>query len=341
MSVPLAVLLWLFLLGCSCVPAKAQGRFRILEYNCENLFDTVHAPGKEDQAFLPSAVRRWDGRRFWQKLLRLSKAIIACGEGHLPDLVALCEVENDSCVQALVRRSPLRNAGYEYVLTDSPDRRGINVALLYQPGTFRFLSSTFYRMPPERVKGRPTRDILHVTGLVYTLDTLDTLDVFVCHLPSRLGGRKATEKARLYVAGVLKDKADSVVKVRKTPMVVMVGDFNDEPENASLQSLSDNYLLLAKDARGTFHPREVKGTYYYKGIWNRFDQFLINRNWGAGHASFRPAEPKVARIMDFPFLLETDKVLFLKRPFSFYRGMRYNGGYSDHLPICLDFVYEQ
>lgn len=338
MDVPPASLLLLLLMGITCSTVMAQGRFRMVEYNCENLFDTVHDAGKDDAAFLPEAPRHWNSYRFWKKLRHLSKVVMASGEGLLPDLVALCEVENDSCLHALTKRSPLRRAGYEYVVTNSPDRRGIDVALLYQPGTFRLLSKRSYRIPAtDAVNYRPTRDILHVTGLVRTLDTLD---VFVCHLPSRYGGRKASEPFRLYVASVLKAKADSVVAVRTNPKVVITGDFNDEPANRSLRNLASNYVILTENIKGAFHPKEVEGSYYYKGVWNHLDHFLINKEWHDSRTSFRPAVPPRARLLDFPFLLEENRQYSALKPRCFYKGYKYNGGYSDHLPVCIDFVYE-
>lgn len=339
MGVPLASLLLLLSIGfAACTPVMAQERFRLVAYNCENLFDTVHDRGKDDLAFLPSSVRRWNGFKYWQKLKHISKVIIAGGEGLMPDLVALCEVENDSCLYALTKRSLLRRVGYEYVMTDSPDRRGIDVALLYQPGTFRLLSSREYHVPAFLRNQRPTRNILHVTGMVRTLDTLD---IFVCHLPSRAGGKKASEPFRLHVAAVIRQKADSIVKCRNNPHVIIAGDFNDEPKDHSLKAFSPDYALLTEDdLYGVHHPQEVKGTYYYKGRWNRLDHILVNRAFYGKNSSFRLKTPACARILDFPFLLEEDSFYGALRPYSFYRGYRYNGGYSDHLPVSVDFIYE-
>lgn len=338
MDLPPASLLLLLLMGLTCPTASAQERFRLVEYNCENLFDTVHDSGKDDVAFLPVAPRRWNGYRYRQKLRHLSKVIMACGEGLLPDVVALCEVENDSCLHALTKRSLLRRAGYAYVMTSSPDRRGIDVALLYQPGTFRLLSHHCYRIPETTaVKYRPTRDILHVTGLVRTSDTLDIL---VCHLPSRVGGRKASEPFRLYAASVLKAKADSIAAARTHPKLILTGDFNDEPENRSLRSLAAGYELATKDITGAFHPKEVEGSYYYKGVWHRLDHILVNKAWCRERSSFRPVVPLRARLLDFAFLLEENSGHSALKPRGFYKGYRYNGGYSDHLPVSIDFVYE-
>ena len=125
--------------------------------------------------------------RYNSKLKNIAKVILAAGGEQVPDLVGLCEVENEHCVKGLVRYSPLREVGYKYVITQSPDERGIDVALLYQPQTFRLLAKRVISIPSEKIKRRPTRDILHVTGKVVSGDTLD---VFVCHMPSRWEGRR-------------------------------------------------------------------------------------------------------------------------------------------------------
>lgn len=201
--------------------------FTFVELNCENLFDTVHDSLKNDTEFLPESDYHWTRTRYWKKINHLSQEIIALGElaipyyiyngslsqskknqlqgkgrqnqWHLPDLVALCEVENDSAMIALTKRSLLRKAGYEYVMTSSPDERGIDVALMYQPFSFRLLHHHAIRIKrlPET---RPTRDILYAKGI---LMGKDTLHVFVVHAPSRRGGEAASRPYRLQVASQL------------------------------------------------------------------------------------------------------------------------------------------
>ena len=155
---------------CICLPfqLEAQESFRVMFWNVENLFDTKDNPQKNDNEFLPDATRHWNYFRYRDKLKNLAKGIIASGDEYVPDLVGLCEVENDSCIYDLTKRSPLREAGYRYVMTDSPDQRGIDVALLYQRGTFRLLQHQSIRIPHEQVKRDPTRDILHAVGRVYS-----------------------------------------------------------------------------------------------------------------------------------------------------------------------------
>lgn len=162
--------------------------FTIVEFNCENLFDTRHDSLKLDQEFLPTSDYHWTPTRYWRKLSRVGQALVATGEVSgtmlLPDLAVLTEVENDSVMRDLCCRSLLRTAGYRWVMTDSPDERGIDVALLYSPLSFRLLSYSFVRVTPP-LGFQPTRDILYAAGMVATGDTLHVVGV---HAPSRRNG---------------------------------------------------------------------------------------------------------------------------------------------------------
>lgn len=319
-------ILLLFFFLCLASPVWAQESFRVMFWNVENLFDTKDDPRKNDNEYLPDATRHWNHFRYWEKLKCLAKGIIASGNEFVPDLVGLCEVENDSCLCDLTRRSPLREAGYRYVMTESPDQRGIDVALLYQRGSFQLLHHQAIRIPHKQLKKGPTRDILHVAGKVLSGDTLD---VFVCHMPSRSGGQAKSEPYRLLTAGILKQNVDSVMLHRKSPHVVVMGDFNDYPTDKSMKKLcSDGRLRnLMKGKKG--------GTYRYRGEWGILDQFLVSESLlkrkGSIRTSFRHA-----RILHHDFLLVEDEKYGGEKPFRTYNGMKYQGGFSDHLPVSLD-----
>ena len=179
------------------LPVKGQQPFRVMFYNVENLFDCRHDSLKEDREFLPGGEKKWTPSRYWRKLDALSKVVAAVGEERLPDLVGLCEVENDSVLFDLTRRSSLRALGYRYVAIHSPDVRGIDVALLYQPGSFRLLESREITVPSVDAGFRPTRNVLYVKGRVLSGDTLHVL---VCHLPSRLGATRVSRRHRMLAA---------------------------------------------------------------------------------------------------------------------------------------------
>ena len=305
---------------CLAFPALAQESFRILFWNTENLFDCKDDPKKNDNEFLPDATRRWTYFRYRDKLKNLAKGIVASGDEYVPDLVGLCEVENDSCLYDLTRRSPLKEAGYRYVMTDSPDQRGIDVALLYQRGSFKLLQHQSIRIPFKQVKKAPTRDILHVVGKVVSGDTLD---VWVVHYPSRRGGKAKSEPYRLLVAEILKHAVDSVMQVRQNPNVVIMGDFNDGPSSPVMKKLcSDGRLVNLMQGK-------KEGTYRYRGAWEILDQFLVSEN----------VRTKNAEVLQHPFLLEEDEKYGGNKPFRTYNGMRYQGGFSDHLPIILDLQF--
>lgn len=305
--------------------------FTFVELNCENLFDTVHDSLKNDMEFLPDGDYHWTRTRYWRKLNHLSQEIIALGERNdkecanwqLPDMVALCEVENDSAMIALTKRSLLRKAGYEYVMTSSPDERGIDVALLYQPMSFRLLLHYSIRIP-KMPNMRPTRDILYAKGILLSDDTLH---VFVVHAPSRRGGEQASRPYRLQVASLLAHSVDSIFTVNDSARIIVAGDFNDYHDSPALKVLESHHLInISKDAKGK---NGAKGTYRYHGEWNSLDQILCSRSlW---------LRMRSCEIGDLPFLLEDDEKYGGKKPFRTYLGPKYLGGYSDHLPLCATF----
>ena len=307
-------------------PADAQTgaqTLTLVELNCENLFDCQHDSLKDDLEYLPESTRRWTKKRYWQKLNNIAQEILSCCDDGIPGLVALCEVENDTVMHDLTRRSLLRNAGYEYVMTASPDMRGVDVALLYSPFAFAPVTSRSIRVTP--LPGmRPTRDILYVGGRVRTGDTLH---VFVVHAPSRYGGERYSRPFRLCVADALCAAIDSVRQSQPDAHIVVTGDFNDDASAPALKR------ICSQDMRNTtataLGRQGARGTYRFKGDWGSIDHVLVsNCLW-----------PKVisAEINDAPFLTEDEPLYGGRRPRRTYNGMRYQPGYSDHLPLVVRF----
>lgn len=305
------------------------GIFTIVQLNCENLFDCRHDSLKQDEEYLPESPRRWNPSRYWQKLNNIGQEIIACGEGddrwQLPDLVALCEVENDSVCRDLCRRSLLRKAGYEYVVTDSPDLRGIDVALLYSPLTFRLIDYRALRVVP--LPGmRPTRDILYATG---QLRSGDTLHVFVVHTPSQYDGRRITEPRRQLVAARVLSAVDSIRRVCREPKIVVTGDFNETAAGpVPLQMEAAGFYNVSRTATGS---HGAKGTYKYQGRWEGIDHIFLSSQLAAALVE--------TFVCDAPFLLEEDAKNGGMMPRRTFVGYRYNGGFSDHLPLVARMIF--
>lgn len=303
------------------------GIFTFVELNCENLFDCVDDPITQDEQFLPSSDYHWTYSRYWRKINRTAQTILSCGEAgndwSLPDMVALCEVENDSCMVDLTKRSLLRKARYEYVMTHSPDERGIDVALLYSPLTFQLLHYHSIRVNPLPDM-RPTRDILYACGLT---GERDTLHVFVVHAPSRSEGEQPTRAHRRVVANRLLASIDSLRSVSANARIMIAGDFNDYSSDENIQFIGQHGL---KDVSSKAVGRHgAKATYRYQGEWGSLDHIFVDD----------PTSHSLAEcsVHDAPFLLEKDEKFGGVKPFRNYLGPRYKNGYSDHLPLVARF----
>lgn len=301
--------------------------FTFVELNCENLFDCRHDSLKNDTEFLPDGSYHWTRTRYWRKLDRVGQTIIACGEKksswQLPDMVALCEVENDSVLHDLTRRSLLRNARYDYVMTCSPDERGIDVALVYSPFSFRLIRSHSVRVEPIKDM-RPTRDILYASGVIASGDTLH---VIVAHLPSRRGGERHSRPFRMAAADRVAAVVDSVYNVSKDAKIIIAGDFNDYANSASVRMLCGKRLKdISAEATGR---NGAKGTYRYQGEWGSLDHILVSESLARNVVD--------CYINDAPFLVEPDEKYGGVKPRRNYLGPRYQNGFSDHLPLVATF----
>lgn len=322
----------------------------VMFWNVENYFDPFDDPLKNDEEFTATGVRRWTWSRFEAKRDGLAQTIVAAGDvwGELPALVGLAEVENRLVVSQLVRKTMLDELGYGYVHRESPDERGIDVALLYRKDVFRIVAVDSLRIPETR-----TRDILYVafrempgrTGhdvgdrraslverqvlsgaapsapekVLPRAGKDGLLHVFVVHLPSKRGGARASEDRRRVALDVLQGAVDSLLREDPLRRIVVMGDFNDtEPTvrglvQPEMDSLSD---------------KRVSGTLRYHGQWERIDHFFLSRAAdGEGAAAMRIFAPD--------FLLEPDAAWLGVKPRRTYIGPRYHGGLSDHLPVLL------
>ncbi|MCL2650051.1 MAG: endonuclease [Candidatus Azobacteroides sp.] len=317
-----------------------QNTLRIMSYNVENLFDTEKSSRKNDGDFTPDGKLHWTPGRYYNKLNNLAKVITSAGEWNNPAIIGLCEVENERCMTDLTKHSLLKAQDYRYVITHCADRRGINVALMYQRDKFKYLGHQSYKIKFPEEPHKVTRDILHVSGLI---QTGDTLDVFVCHFPSRRGGEQESEPDRIRAASVLKSKTDSLMNVRKNFNIVIMGDFNDEPDNNSLSRALQAMPVEKNIEPGALYNLFYKyvkqnnvGTYKYGRQWNVLDQMIVSGNLFNRSKSFHVL-PETATIFQRDFMMEKDSSNGGKKPFKTYTGMKHTGGYSDHLPVFVDF----
>lgn len=314
--------------------ARGANGIRVAFYNVENLFDTEDDSLKNDAEFLPEGNKYWNTYRYWTKQKQIAKTISALGGWEAPAIVGLAEIENKHTLINLVQHTPLKKHNYGIVHFESPDKRGIDVALLYRREKIDILESKAIEVRfSDDLGARPTRDILYVKVQILGEDTIH---IFVNHWPSRWGGQMQTEPKRMFVASLLKKHADSLLNLDPKAAILIMGDLNDTPQDlsiikslgASLDSLSKSqyYNLCATS--------KAKGSHYYQGGWSFLDQIivspsLLNKN---APVHLQPIEMTVFRA---PFLLEENSQGEFS-PNRTYLGMKYHGGYSDHLPVFVD-----
>ena len=321
--------------------AHTQPNFRVMFYNVENLFDTKHDSLKNDYDFLPDGFMNWSNWKYWEKQRNIGRVITAVGQMSSPALIGLCEVENDSVIFDLIKRSPIRSQGYDYIMTNSPDLRGIDVALLYQQHQFKLIEKNEYEVVRGDKNARPTRNLLHAVGKVISGDTLD---VFVCHWPSRYGGQLISESGRSDAAQLLRNKTDSLFLTRQNTHIIIMGDFNDLPNNKSIFNVLDAQNLTNERNKNELYNmflHRIKerdfGTLKHQGQWGVFDQFIVSGSLLMDNASIRIKNDK-AHIFRADFLTEKDEKYGGVRPYRTYLGPRYIGGFSDHFPIYMDLI---
>jgi hypothetical protein len=316
---------------------------RIVFYNLENLYDPYDDTTTLDDEFTSGGTKRWTYGRFLLKLNHVAKTFLAIGGWEPPAIIGMCELENRYVLNKLIYETPLKRSGYRFIHYESPDARGIDVALLYRPELFRVLYSKNIRIWFPGDTMMHTRDILHVKGVLFEADTVN---IFVNHWPSRRGGYRESVPKRLLVAGKLRMQVDSLFQNNPESDIIIMGDFNDEPDNPSIcnvlhatrfspQTRSDSLvnLMIPK-----MRDRSM-GTHKYQGKWAILDQFMVSGSLLLNRKGLKTS-PESVHIFNAIFLSDDDERFLGSKPCRTYSGPRYTGGFSDHLPVYLD-VWEE
>ena len=294
-------------------------------YNLENFFDTVDDPVKDDHEFLPGSLKDWSEQRYLEKLENITSSISSIDQNRVPAIIGVSEVENKTVLTDLLYQPPF-NRTYDYVHYDSLDKRGMDVALLYDRNIFRVLSHDVFRVVLETNENYTTRDILYVKG---AFEGDDIVHFFVNHWPSRREGTRKTVPRRIAAARSLAAKTQKIFRSDPMAKIVIMGDFNDLPVSKSIiRYLKDEFYNLA------FIPYSKKmGTVFAKGRWLMFDQIMISRGMMSA-PGFRINSSRLTVHFD-KRLLFYDKKRAMYRPNRSYSGKKYHGGFSDHLPVYV------
>jgi hypothetical protein len=310
---------------------------RLMFYNTENLFDTDDDTLTDDDEFLPDGLMRWNKTRYFKKINSVYKTIIAAGEWNPPAIVGLCEIENRKVLEDLVYGTALSNFGYGIVHEDSPDPRGIDVCMIFRKDLIRVIDQRAWIPPGVRKEDYHSRSVLYVKCAVFG----DTIHLIINHWPSRRGGVLAGEPLREEVALMVRNAVDSLYNVSRGELkTIIFGDFNCNTDDPVISSLfkshvfGDNKLINLADQR----PKGVLGTYRYMGTWETLDQVIVSEGLLKSRRGLF-TERKDFMIFNPDFLLRNDSKYPGMTTFSTYRGYRYIGGFSDHLPVLLDIGF--
>jgi hypothetical protein len=303
-----------------------------LFYNVENLFDFVDDPIQGDDEFLKNSLRVWTEFKYRSKVKKISQAILAANDWQFPALIGLSEIENRRVLNDLCSGSLLSGTSYKILHQESGDHRGIDVGLLYNPEKFVLIDSGFYEVRLSETKY--SREILYAQLRFAS----DTLHVFVCHWPSRYSGTVSSEDDRMLASNLLYEKCKEVQLEYMSPKILIMGDFNDEPKDKSLMNISRKILGDTKNSLINLMDARFKlGTIKYQNQWYLFDQFLVSGSFFASSRDLCVVDkPKICFL---PFLMVDDEKHLGKKPFRTFVGYKYQGGYSDHLPILLKLNY--
>lgn len=305
-------------------------------YNVENLFDTEDDPLTNDKEFQFLGARHWTYRKLTNKINRIYQVVMAAGEGKLPAVIGFCEIENRKVLELLLAKTPLEKLGYKIIHKESPDPRGIDVALIYNKNQFLPIEYNAITVSNPEEPTFKTRDILYAKGLIGS----DTLHFFVNHWPSKYGGILESEPNRFFTAKLLRHKVDSLLAENENRKIILMGDFNDNPFDESIaKHLKAKALETPPSKNELYNLAQEKasqglGSHKFQENWDMIDQMIVSGSL------LIPSKLHVDRnsftIFSDPFLLEKDNTHLGDKPFRTYMGFRYHNGYSDHLPVVID-----
>ena len=330
-------LLFFFITVSSLFAQEKEERYyqaTVAFYNLENLFDTFNDTLIDDEEFLPGSEKNWTMEKYKDKLNQLSTVIEKLGDDDGPEILGISEIENRKVVEDLIHTDRLISRGYEIAHIESPDLRGVDVGLIYKKKFFTPISTTAVQVIDSTDLVFKTRNLLVVTGVLSN----DTITFMVNHWPSRRGGGK--DEKRIVAAKTARRVVDSLLKQNPQAKIILMGDFNDDPVDASIYDYliarPEKKLKLNSDLYNPMHSifKNGYGSLSYQGQWNLFDQLIMTQSLLINANTKYFFMRNSAAIYSKKWLLN-DEGKYTGAPFRTWSGSTYIGGFSDHLPVYL------
>lgn len=326
----------------TCAQGKKQYKVGCIAfYNQENLFDTI--PGDNDKEFTPDGLNKWNTEKYKLKLDHMSDVISQIGAEMFPGgpaVIGISEVENRSVVEDLVNTPRLKASNYSFVHYESPDRRGVDVALLYRKDFFKVISSRAVKFIRKEDTTWRSRDQLVVSGIFDN----ELIHVIVNHWPSRSGGEKRSQPFRQAAAELTKSIVDSIYRTDPKSKIFIMGDLNDDPVNNSVLNVLDAKAKVDEVKKGgLFNPmwklyKDGIGSIAYQDSWSLFDQIIVSEPlMGDDKSTFKFFK---AKVFNAQFIAQKSGQ-YAGYPFRTYAGGVWQGGYSDHFPVYVFIIKEK
>ena len=337
--------LYLSLLLAACVvfsgAAPSGGKYVVMFYNLENLFDTIKSPGVFDEEFTPSGAKQWNGQKYWKKIDNICDVFykVSAENRTFPSIIGVSEIENRNVLEDIVAHKKLARANYQIVHYDSPDLRGVDVALLYRPDQFKLAGS---KALPVTLPDQPdwkTRDVLMAWGTIEG----EMFCFFVNHWPSRLGGQQASEYKRVAAATVVRNAADSMSRAIPGIKIAIMGDLNDDPDNKSIAvTLGAKRKMEDVAPGGYYNPfydmfKKGYGTLAWDDGWNLFDNIIVSQSLIGGDG-LKLVKSGNSKYYGYTFdrqFLKQQSGQYKNYPWRTFIGNTFQGGYSDHFPVFI------
>jgi predicted extracellular nuclease len=310
---------------------RSNKALRVAFYNVENLFDTIDDAKIRDEEFLPASDKNWNSYKYRLKIANMAKVIRAVGGWQAPEIVGVAEIENRLVMLDLADHPALASARYDVLHFDSPDPRGIDVGLLFNRDRVTVLHAQPIKMRKDNFR---TRDILYAKLLI---TAADTLHIFVNHWSSRRGGKEQSEPKRVLAAEIVQQYTDSIQRTDSTAAIVVMGDFNDAPADKSLKLLSEEAQFPLNNLMQSLPA--TSGSHKYRGVWSYLDQILVSSCLYRGCANLHIGQG--VHVYRAEFLLEEDDRYGDDYPYRTWKGPVFIAGFSDHLPVFVDVIYNQ
>lgn len=339
------LLIWIFIFS-SGMFAQEKKEYKvgcIAFYNLENIFDTLDTPNVNDEEFTPEGVNKWNGEKYKKKLENMSTVISQIGNEMFPGgpaIIGVCELENRNVLEDLISTPALKSSKYAIVHYDSPDRRGVDVGMLYRTDFFRVTSSRSARLIMSEDTLFRTRDQLVVSGIFDG----EEMHVIVNHWPSRSSGEKVSSPKRIAAAALTRSIVDSIYSTNPNAKIFIMGDLNDDPINASVTKVlgakKNPDKLKTNDLYNPMYQmyKDGIGSLAYQDSWNLFDQIIVSAALvGKDKSDFKFFK---AKVFNKPFITQQSGQ-YSGYPLRTFAGGAYTGGYSDHFPVYVFIIKEK